>query len=101
MSKDRVEAFSDGVFAIVLTLLVLSLSLPVIQNHASFSDYATAMSPVVPKLVTFILVFVMISIHWVSHHYFFARLKHVNLGLVWINNILLLWICLMPFPAAL
>jgi uncharacterized membrane protein len=101
MSKDRVETFSDGVFAIVLTLLVLELRVPNIAPHSSIADYAIALSPVVPKFFSFVLTFVIIAIHWVSHHYFFRHLKSVPLKIVWLNNLFLLWVCLMPFPTAM
>lgn len=101
MSKDRVEAFSDGVFAIILTLLVLELHVPNIADHSSLSQYAAAMAPLVPKVVTFALTFILICIHWVSHHYFFRQLQDVTIGLVWLNNLFLLWLCFMPFPTAL
>ena len=101
MSNDRVEAFSDGVFAIILTLLVLELHVPNIGDHASLSQYAAAMAPLIPKVVTFALTFILICIHWVSHHYFFGRLKDVTIGLVWLNNLFLLWLCFMPFPTAM
>lgn len=101
MSKDRVEAFSDGVFAIILTLLVLELHVPNVADHSSFSQYATAMAPLIPKVVSFALTFVMICIHWVSHHYFFRHLQRVTIGLVWLNNLFLLWLCFLPFPTAM
>ena len=101
MSKDRLEAFSDGVFGIVLSLLVLELHTPNVADHSSFSQYASAMAPLVPKVVSFILTFVMICIHWVSHHYFFSHLQHITIGLVWLNNLFLLWMCLLIFPTAM
>ena len=101
MSKDRVEAFSDGVFAIILTLLVLELHVPNIADHSSVHQYAAAMAPLVPKVITFALTFVLICIHWVGHHYFFRQLQRVTIGLVWLNNLFLLWLCFMPFPTAL
>ncbi|MGI8468589.1 MAG: TMEM175 family protein [Pyrinomonadaceae bacterium] len=101
MSKERVEAFSDGVFAIILTLLVLELRVPEIANHSSFGQYAAAMLPLIPKFVSFVLSFVIISIHWVGHHYFFRHLRDAPLGLVWLNNLFLLWLCFMPFPTAM
>jgi uncharacterized membrane protein len=101
MSNDRVEAFSDGVFAIILTLLVLELHVPGIPDHSSLSQYAAAMAPLVPKVITFALTFVLICIHWVSPHYFFGRLQNITIGLVWLNNLFLLWLCLMPFPTAM
>lgn len=101
MSKDRVETFSDGVFAIILTLLVLELRVPEIANHSGLGQYAAAMLPLIPKFVSFALSFVIISIHWVGHHYFFRHLRNAPLGLVWLNNLFLLWLCLMPFPTAM
>jgi len=58
MSKDRVETFSDGVFAIILTLLVLELLVPNIADHSSLSQYAAAMAPLIPKVISFGLTFV-------------------------------------------
>lgn len=101
MSKDRVEAFRDGVFAIILTLLVLELHVPNVADHSSLGQYAAAMVPLIPKIVSFALTFVMICIHWVSHHYFFRHLQRVTIGLVWLNNLFLLWLCFMPFPTAM
>ncbi|MBI3804195.1 MAG: DUF1211 domain-containing protein [Nitrospirae bacterium] len=101
MSKARLEAFSDGVFAIILTLLVLELRVPEVANHSSFGQYAAAMAPLIPKVVSFILTFVMICIHWVSHQYFFSHIGRVTIGLVWLNNLLLLWLCFLPFPTAM
>lgn len=101
MSKNRVEAFSDGVFAIILTLLVLELHVPNIEEHSNLGQYALAMTPLIPKIVSFVLTFGMICIHWVSHHYFFVHLRRVTIGLVWLNNLLLLWICFLPFPTAM
>ncbi|MFX1339661.1 MAG: TMEM175 family protein [Promethearchaeota archaeon] len=101
MSKERVEFFSDAVFAIILTLLVLELHVPEIEDHSSFDEYVTAMIPLIPKFISFILSFVMVSIYWVNHHYFFRHIHTVTLGLVWVNNLLLLTICFIPFPTAL
>jgi len=100
-SKERVETFSDGVFAIVLTLLVLELRVPDVADHSSLVQYAVAMSPLVPKALTFALTFLLVSANWISHHYFFRHLNRVTLGLLWMNNFLLLSQCLTPFPTAL
>jgi uncharacterized membrane protein len=101
MSKDRSEIFSDAVFAIILTLLVLELKVPEIADHSSLSQYATAMAPLLPKFVSFVLTFIMVAIHWVGHHYFFRHLRKTPLGIVWINNFFLLLVCFMPFPTAM
>jgi len=101
MSQDRVEAFSDGVFAVALTLLILDVRLPEIQSGSTFGAYLVAMTPVLPKMGTFALSFAVIANQWVSHHYYFRQLTCVPLGLVWLNNLFLLWICFLPFPTAL
>jgi uncharacterized membrane protein len=101
MSKERVETFSDAVFAIILTLLVLKLRVPNVANHSSWGPYAAAMALLIPKFVSFVLSFVIIAIHWVSHHYFFRHLRSTPLGIVWLNNLFLLWLCFMPFPTAM
>ncbi len=101
MSKDRVEAFSDGVFAVALTLLVLGIHIPAIASPSSLGQYAIAMSPLIPGVVSFILTFALICVHWVSHHYFFRHLRSAPFGIVWLNNLFLLWLCLMPFPTAM
>ena len=101
MSKDRLEAFSDGVFSIILTLLVLELRAPSLPAHSSLGQYAVAMAPLIPKFVSFVLTFATICIHWVSHHYFFLNLRRATVQLVWLNNLFLLWICFLPFPTAM
>jgi uncharacterized membrane protein len=101
MSKDRVETFSDGVFAIILTLLVLELRVPNIPDHSSIAQYAAAMAPLIPKFISFVLTFIMICIHWVAHHYFFRYISRVTIGLIWLNNFFLMWLCFFPFPTAI
>lgn len=101
MSKDRLEIFSDAVFAIIMTLLVLELHVPEVPEHASFAQYAAAMAPLWPKIAGFILTFVTIAIHWVSHHYFFRHITKATIGMVWLNMFFLLWLCFLPFPTAM
>ena len=101
MSKDRLEAFSDGIFSFVLTLLFLRLTAPQILDHSTLGQYAGAMAPLIPNVVSFVLTFTMICIHWVNHHYFFSHIRHATIGLVWLNNLFLLWICFLPFPTSI
>jgi uncharacterized membrane protein len=101
MSKERIETFSDGVFAILLTLLVLELRAPHVADHASLRQYAAAMTPLIPKIVSFILTFVILCIYWVNHHYLFRHIQKATIGLVWLNNCLLLSLCFLPFPTAM
>ncbi len=101
MSKNRLEALSDGIFAVVLTILVLELIPPNVSNHSSLGQYARAMAPLIPKVISFILTFILISVLWVSHHNFFNHIDRITLGLIWLNMLFLLWLCFMPFPTAM
>jgi uncharacterized membrane protein len=101
LSKDRLEAFSDGVFAVALTLLILEIHVPEIPHHSGNYQYVLAMVPLIPKFLTFVLTFILISTYWVSHHYFFFHLNGITIGFTWLNNLFLLWICLLPFPTAM
>ncbi|HVZ12223.1 MAG TPA: TMEM175 family protein [Patescibacteria group bacterium] len=101
MSKDRVEGFSDGVFAVALTLLVLGIRIPNIPAHSTSTEYLSLMAPIIPSVISFILSFVIISVHWINHHYFFRHLHSTPIKIVWMNNFFLLWICFMPFPTAM
>jgi uncharacterized membrane protein len=101
VDKNRLEAFSDGVFAVALTLLVLDLHVPDIPAHSGFYEYIEAIKPLIPNVMAFVLTFALVAIHWVGHHYFFSRLHKVPVGFVWLNNLFLLWICFMPFPTAM
>src|SRR5690349_11268069 len=101
MSKERLEAFSDGVFAVALTLLILELHAPIVAGHSSLGQYAEAIAPMIPKVISFVLTFALICIHWVSHHYFFRHVRYAPLGMVWLNNLFLLWLCFMPLPTAM
>jgi uncharacterized membrane protein len=89
MHKGRVEAFSDGVIAIILTIMVLELKAP---------DGAGWLNEVeVRKLLGYVLSFVFIGIYWSNHHHMLAVVKHVNGGVLWANLHLLFWLSLVPF----
>src|SRR5262245_16394874 len=90
MSKTRLEAFSDGVIAILITIMVLELRVP----HDTRLD---ALGPLVPVLLTYILSFVFIGIYWVNHHHMLHVTEHVNGKILWANLTLLFWLSLVPF----
>ncbi|MCF3965465.1 TMEM175 family protein [Streptomyces fuscigenes] len=92
----RVEAFSDGVFAIVITLLVLDLRLPEHRPGELFHALLAEWSAYVAFLVSFAYVGVL----WVNHHALFHRVRHMDSGLLWINVAILLSAVIVPFPAA-
>jgi uncharacterized membrane protein len=90
MSKARVEAFSDGVFAILITILVLELKIP----HGS--DLAT-LKPLLPLFLTYVLSFLMLGIYWNNHHHMLHAASRVNGAILWANMHLLFWLSLLPF----
>ncbi len=96
MAKNRLEAFSDGVFAIVITLLILDVRFPADKPLALETLWSVA-----PHLLAFALSFVIVGVYWVSHHNMLHFIKQVDRQLLWLNLTLLLVIVLIPFPAGL
>jgi uncharacterized membrane protein len=96
MSKNRVESFSDGVFAIVITLLILNVHLD--RQQPLTLD---ALRNLVPDVFAFVLSFVIVGVYWVSHHNMLHLIKAVGRRLLWLNLVLLLAVVFVPFPAAL
>ncbi len=96
----RVEAFSDGVLAIVITLLVLEIKVPqAVPNDEAALWHAIAGQ--LPVIGAWVVSFLFVLVFWVAHHYLFDMLKKVDRGLLWLNGLFLLAICFMPFPTAL
>ena len=93
MTKGRLEAFSDGVIAIIITILVLEFKIP----HGA--DWA-ALKPLVPILFSHVLSFVFIGIYWSNHHHLLQTVKHANGAILWANLHLLFWLSLIPFTTA-
>jgi uncharacterized membrane protein len=85
-----VEAFSDGVFAIIITIMVLELHVP---HGAQLADLA----PVLPVLLCYVLSFVYVGIYWNNHHHMFQACSSVNGAILWANLHLLFWLSLLPF----
>ena len=90
MGKERLAAFSDGVLAIIITIMVLEIRAP----HGS--DLA-ALRPLVPALLGYVLSFVYVGIYWNNHHHLLAVTERVNGGVLWANMHLLFWLSLVPF----
>ena len=90
MSKVRLEAFSDGVIAILITIMVLELRVP----HAA--DW-TALRPILPTFLTYVLSFVFLGIYWNNHHHLFLVTERLNGKILWANLHLLFWLSLVPF----
>jgi uncharacterized membrane protein len=93
MSKSRLEAFSDGVIAIIITIMVLELRAP---HEATWS----ALFPLIPVALSYVLSFVFIAIYWNNHHHMFQAAHRVNGRVLWANAHLLFWLSLIPFVTA-
>ena len=93
MEKNRLEAFSDGVLAIIITIMVLELKVP----HAV---ELSALKPVLPVLSSYVLSFIYLGIYWNNHHHLFQATEEVSGGILWANLYLLFWLSLFPFTTA-
>jgi len=96
----RVEAFSDGVFAIAITLLILEIKVPKIDMHMTNSELFTSLLNLWPSYFAFLLSFAAVLIMWINHHGFFKYLKTINSKFLYANGFLLLMVTFIPFPTA-
>lgn len=90
MNRTRLEAFSDGVLAIIITIMVLEIKVP----HGN--DFEV-LKPLIPVVISYILSFIYIGIYWNNHHHMMHTVKHVTGGILWANLHLLFWLSLVPF----
>jgi uncharacterized membrane protein len=97
----RLEAFSDGVLAIAITLLVLEIKVPHLAAPADGREALAALVALGPKFLGYLLSFFFIAVFWVSHHRFFRLIAQVDSGLLWLNVLLLLALSFIPFPTAM
>lgn len=93
MKPNRLEAFSDGVIAILITIMVLELKVP----HSATLE---ALTEVWPHLVSYVLSFIYLAIYWNNHHHMIHTVDKVNGSILWANNHLLFWLSLVPFSTA-
>lgn len=91
---DRVSAFSDGVFAIAITLLVLSIDVPNVPGNR----LGDALEDLIPFVFTYLLSFFVVGVYWLAHHRMFRSVRRVDRRLLWLNLLLLSFIALLPFP---
>jgi uncharacterized membrane protein len=90
MGKGRLEAFSDGVIAIIITIMVLELKVP-------HGDSMAVLLPLAPVLLCYVLSFIYVGIYWNNHHHLLHVVSHVSGGVLWANLHLLFWLSLIPF----
>jgi uncharacterized membrane protein len=90
MTKNRLEAFSDGVIAIIITIMVLELKVP-------HGDGLAVLAPLAPVFYSYVLSFTYVAIYWNNHHHMFHTVRHVSASILWANMHLLFWLSLTPF----
>ncbi len=90
MNKTRLEAFSDGVLAIIITVMVLELHIP-------HGEDLSALAPVAPLFLCYVLSFIYIGIYWNNHHHMLHAVRRISGGVLWANLHLLFWLSLLPF----
>jgi len=97
LNKQRLEAFSDGVFAIVITLLILDIQIPEVQPTALGAELVN----ILPQILTYILSFFIVGLYWHLHHQVAAQIKLIDEVFIWLNLVWLLFVSVLPFPTAL
>jgi len=97
MSKQRLEAFSDGVYAIAITLLILNIRIPEVAP----AFLGSALLQMLPQVFAYGMSFFVIALYWFSHHRVAQQVKQIDGTFVWLNMIWLLFVTIMPFPTAL
>src|SRR3954466_3460829 len=93
MDKNRLEAFSDGVIAIIITIMVLELKVP---HNPTWQSYLDAY----PVFVSYALSFVFVGLYWSTHHHIFQAVTKVDNKVLWLNMLTLFWLSLIPFATA-
>lgn len=96
---ERIKTFSDGVIAIVMTLLIIEIHVPEIHQMNNAGVWEAFIS-ILPKLVAFSVSFFTVAIFWVNHHHFFYPIQKTNGALLWYNNLLLFFVAVVPFATA-
>jgi uncharacterized membrane protein len=98
---NRVLAFSDGLYAIAMTLLVVGIGIPALQDPDDVGELLSELGDLAPELISFFLSFAVIGRYWVAHHQFVSRLRAIDGGLIAINLVYLGFVAFLPFPTGL
>src|SRR5262249_329528 len=97
----RTLSFSDGLFSIAMTLLIVSIAVPTISDTSSVGQLADALDDLTPNFVSFFISFAVIGRYWVAHHTYISALARIDRGLISLNLVYLAFIAFLPFPTAL
>jgi uncharacterized membrane protein len=99
LTTQRLEAFSDSVFAVAITLLAFELRLPEVAVSLSDRELYDTLIALWPKLYSYAITFVLVGMYWIAHHHIFGLIQYVDRPLQWMNVFHLLWVCLLPVSA--
>ena len=97
MNKQRLEAFTDGVYAIAITLLILDIRIP----EVPYSSLGTALAKMLPQMYTYVLSFFVVGLYWIANHRVSRHVKQIDGTIILLNLVWLLFVSVMPFPTAL
>lgn len=100
LTKSRIEALTDGVFAIAMTLLILEIKVPMLE-HSQVHELPSKLLAQWPKYVSYVISFIMLGIYWIGHHNQFHLIRRSDRRLLWINILFLMTISFVPFSTAL
>jgi uncharacterized membrane protein len=101
IGRNRVEALTDGVFAVAMTLLVLDLKVPELEQALASAELPYRLLALWPKFLSYAISFVILGVYWVGHHLQLSFIRSADRPLLWINILFLLWVALVPFSTAL
>lgn len=100
IGKNRIEALSDGIFAIVMTLLILELHVPKLPPTAPNVEVAPALLALWPKLISYLVTFVSLGVFWVGHHIMYHVIRRADRTLLWLNIFFFMFVSLLPFSTS-
>jgi uncharacterized membrane protein len=101
VGTERITAFSEGVFAIAITLLVLNLRVPDLPHDVPSAELLVALRADLPNVQAYVVSFLVVGLFWITHHRTFSFIRRYDPVLVWLNLLLLLCICVLPYPTAM
>jgi uncharacterized membrane protein len=101
LGRNRIEALTDGVFAVAMTLLVLDIKVPELRQPLATTELPLKLLSLWPKFLSYTISFVILGVYWVGHHVQLSFIRRADRPLLWINIFFLLWVALVPFSTAL
>jgi uncharacterized membrane protein len=101
IGKNRIEALSDGIFAIVMTLLILELHVPNLSPNTPNVEVTTALVALWPKFVSYLVAFISLGVFWIAHHIMYHGIRRADRTLLWLNIVFFMFVSLLPFSTSI